>query len=71
MFPAGHIILRGSCENLDASGDTRRISLDQKSLRSSHKAKLKQGNNAKKNPKKDNKMVLWFEVDDTGCGMHT
>ncbi|XP_004287798.1 PREDICTED: histidine kinase 1 [Fragaria vesca subsp. vesca] len=66
---SGHIILRGSCENLDASGDTRRISLDQKSLRSSHKAKLKQGNNAKKNPKKDNKMVLLFEVDDTGCGI--
>lgn len=70
MFPAGHIILRGSCENLNSSGDTRRISPDQKSLWSSHKAKLKQGNYAKKAHKKDNKMILWFEVDDTGCGMH-
>ncbi|XP_050374747.1 histidine kinase 1 [Argentina anserina] len=66
---SGHIILRGSCENLNASGDTMRISFDQKSLQSSHKAKLKQGNYAMKTPKKDNKMVLWFEVDDTGCGI--
>ncbi|XP_061999257.1 histidine kinase 1 [Rosa rugosa] len=66
---SGHIILRGSCENLNSSGDTRRISPDQKSLWSSHKAKLKQGNYAKKAHKKDNKMILWFEVDDTGCGI--
>ncbi|KAK9948399.1 hypothetical protein M0R45_003979 [Rubus argutus] len=66
---SGHIILRGSCENLNPTGDSRRIALNQKSLLSSHKAKLKQGNHAKKAPNKDNKMILWFEVDDTGCGI--
>lgn len=25
-------------------------------------------NHAKKTSKKDNKTILWFEVDDTGCG---
>lgn len=68
MFPAGHVILRGSCEN--TSGDIRRILFDHKNSRPSHKAKLKQGNHVKKAPKKDNKMILWFEVDDTGCGTH-
>lgn len=68
MFPAGHVILRGSCEN--TSGDIRRIPFDQKNLRRSHKAKLKQGNHVKKAQKKDDKMILWFEVDDTGCGTH-
>ncbi|KAM1529097.1 histidine kinase 1-like isoform X2 [Malus sylvestris] len=67
---SGHVILRGSCENLNTSGDTRRILHDQKNLPPSHKAKLKQGNHVKNAPKKDNnKMVLWFEVDDTGCGI--
>ena len=70
MFAAGHVILRGSCENLNTSGATRRVLLDPKNLPPSHKAKLKQGNHVKNAPKKDNnKMVLWFEVDDTGCGM--
>lgn len=27
-----------------------------------------QGNHMKKACKKDNRMILWFEVDDTGCG---
>lgn len=53
---------------MNATGDTRRIALNQKSL-SSHKANLQQEIHAKKVPKKDNKMILWFEVDDTGCGM--
>ncbi|XP_009379374.1 histidine kinase 1 isoform X2 [Pyrus x bretschneideri] len=67
---SGHVILRGSCENFNVSGDTRRILLDQKNLWPSHKAKLKQGNHVKKaSNKDDNKMILWFEVDDTGCGI--
>ncbi|CAN6563368.1 unnamed protein product [Malus baccata var. baccata] len=67
---SGHVILRGSCENFNISGDTRRILLDQKNLWPSHKAKLKQGNHVKKaSNKDDNKMILWFEVDDTGCGI--
>ncbi|KAG5245519.1 histidine kinase family protein [Salix suchowensis] len=28
------------------------------------------GNHTKKAWKKDNKMILWFEIDDTGCGMN-
>ncbi|CAN6698805.1 unnamed protein product [Malus baccata var. baccata] len=67
---SGHVILRGSCENFNISGDTRRILLDQKNLWPSHKAKLKQSNHVKKaSNKDDNKMILWFEVDDTGCGI--
>ncbi|KAM1479637.1 hypothetical protein ACFX2I_026892 [Malus domestica] len=67
---SGHVILRGLCENFNISGDTRRILLDQKNLWPSHKAKLKQGNHVKKaSNKDDNKMILWFEVDDTGCGI--
>jgi hypothetical protein len=40
-------------------------------MRCAIKPKLRQqGNHLKKACKKENKMILWFEIDDTGCGMN-
>ena len=70
-FAAGHIILRGWCENLSTFNDAAKFALDQKKVRCALKTKLRQqGNHMKKAPKKENKVILWFEVDDTGCGMN-
>ncbi|XP_057965116.1 histidine kinase 1 [Malania oleifera] len=67
---SGHIILRGWCENSNDSSRTKKLSRDQKETRSALKSMLKQhGNNAKKACRKDNKIIVWFEVDDTGCGI--
>ncbi|XP_052308809.1 histidine kinase 1 isoform X2 [Populus trichocarpa] len=65
----GHIILRGWCENFNTYNDAR-FHLDQKKMRCAPKPKLRQqGNHTKKAWKKDNKTILWFEIDDTGCGI--
>ncbi|XP_022751470.1 histidine kinase 1-like isoform X2 [Durio zibethinus] len=67
---SGHIILRGWCENPNVSIDPGKLSPDTKKPLSALKSKLKQhGNHMKKASKRDNKMILWFEVDDTGCGI--
>ncbi|XVF62203.1 hypothetical protein PTKIN_Ptkin08bG0198400 [Pterospermum kingtungense] len=67
---SGHIILRGWCENPNVSSDSGKLSPDQKKPLSALKTKLKQhGNHMKKASKRDNKMILWFEVDDTGSGI--
>ncbi|XWS29186.1 hypothetical protein CRYUN_Cryun24cG0007000 [Craigia yunnanensis] len=67
---SGHIILRGWCENPNVSTDSGKFSPDQKKPLSALKTKLKQhGNHMKKSSKRDSKMILWFEVDDTGCGI--
>ncbi|XP_071709580.1 histidine kinase 1-like isoform X2 [Rutidosis leptorrhynchoides] len=51
---SGYIILRGWCEDPRSSTDNGNFSLDQKTLRSC---------------KKENRVILWFEVDDSGCGI--
>ncbi|OMO83545.1 hypothetical protein COLO4_22452 [Corchorus olitorius] len=67
---SGHIILRGWCENPNVSSDSAKFSPDHKKPLYALKAKLKNhGNHMKKASKRDNKMILWFEVDDTGCGI--
>ncbi|XVF18045.1 hypothetical protein REPUB_Repub10bG0177600 [Reevesia pubescens] len=67
---SGHIILRGWCENPNVSSYSGKFSTDPKKPLSLLKTKLKQhGNHMKKASKRDNKMILWFEVDDTGCGI--
>lgn len=67
---SGHVILRGWCENPNSFIDTEKFALDQKKPWPPHKTKLKQhGSITKKAPKKENKMILQFEVDDTGCGI--
>ncbi|KAG6768185.1 hypothetical protein POTOM_027082 [Populus tomentosa] len=66
----GHIILRGWCENLNNTYNDTQFHLDQKKMRCAIKPKLRQqGNHLKKACKKENKMILWFEIDDTGCGI--
>ncbi|RDX66597.1 Histidine kinase 1, partial [Mucuna pruriens] len=67
---AGHIILRGWYENTNSSVDSPNFLLDQKKSRSSQKSREKpNANHAKRTSIKDNKVILWFEVDDTGCGI--
>ncbi|EXC35337.1 Histidine kinase 1 [Morus notabilis] len=67
---SGHVILRGWCQNLNTVSNKGKFSVDQKKQRCAHKMKLRhQGNHTKEVPKKDNKKILWFEVDDTGCGI--
>ena len=48
-----------------------KLPLEQKKPWCANKVKMKhQANHTKDAPKKDNKKILWFEVDDTGCGMN-
>ncbi|TYI54049.1 hypothetical protein E1A91_D11G048600v1 [Gossypium mustelinum] len=67
---SGHIILRGWCENPSVSSDSAKFSRVQKKPLSALKTKLKQhGNHMKADNKRDKKIILWFEVDDTGSGI--
>ncbi|KAE8694013.1 Histidine kinase 1 [Hibiscus syriacus] len=67
---SGHIILRGWCENPNVSTYSGKFSPDLKKPLSALKTKLKHhGNHMKKASKRDNKIVLWFEVEDTGSGI--
>ncbi|GFY87908.1 histidine kinase 1 [Actinidia rufa] len=67
---SGYIVLRGWCENPNTYSNTRKFPLNQKESRCMHKMSLKQHtNHMKRSCKKEDKVVLWFEVDDTGCGI--
>ncbi|CAJ1942327.1 unnamed protein product [Sphenostylis stenocarpa] len=67
---SGHIILRGWCENQNACRDNTNSPLQKKKSWYSQKNRTKQHeNHAKRTSNRDNKMILWFEVDDTGCGI--
>ncbi|CAH2049728.1 unnamed protein product [Thlaspi arvense] len=67
---SGYIVLRGWCETPYASGNTRKSSSNPIDSWCTHKTNMKQHiNQAKRSLKKENKMILWFEVDDTGCGI--
>ncbi|XP_026393871.1 histidine kinase 1-like isoform X1 [Papaver somniferum] len=62
---SGHIVLRGWCESSETGTNALTLSTYRKST-----PKIKSNGNHEKRPfKKDNKIVLWFEVDDTGCGI--
>ncbi|KAK1261905.1 Histidine kinase 1 [Acorus gramineus] len=66
---SGHIILRGWCENYDTSGMTK-LSTSQNKPHCLFKRKSKPRESIMNNDKKSNrKIILWFEVDDTGCGI--
>ncbi|KAK7307473.1 hypothetical protein VNO77_40573 [Canavalia gladiata] len=68
--PSGHIILRGWCENPIFSGDSPNFPFDKKKSRNLQKSKEKpNANHAKRTSMKNNKVILWFEIDDTGCGI--
>lgn len=62
---AGHIILRGWCER--TNDNTEKLCIDKKDPPSAVKSKQRVSL-AKEDRTKDNKITLWFEVDDTGCG---
>ena len=66
---SGYIVLRGWCDYPNTLSSSRKCSLDQKDPRSTHATKFKlQRSNDKRICRKDNKMILYFEVEDTGCG---
>ncbi|MED6108456.1 Histidine kinase 1 [Stylosanthes scabra] len=68
--PSGHIILRGWCEYPNSCNSSPIFPLEQKKSRCIQKSREKQNaNNVKRTTKRDNKVILWFEVDDTGCGI--
>ncbi|XP_021727592.1 histidine kinase 1-like [Chenopodium quinoa] len=65
---SGYIILRGWCEKPGTCSNTGRLSFNQGS---SPMMKSKQLGSFMKNPyRKENKVRLWFEVEDTGCGIN-
>nr|XP_016455897.1 PREDICTED: histidine kinase 1-like isoform X1 [Nicotiana tabacum] len=67
---SGYIILRGWCESANTFSCGGNFPLNQKDSWSAPKVKLKrQESQGKKLSKKDNKMILWFEVEDSGCGI--
>ncbi|CAH9105814.1 unnamed protein product [Cuscuta europaea] len=68
---SGHIVLRGWCENPNSVTSWRKFSVNLKESWSTPKIKLNHhSGHARKPSQKDNsKMVFWFEVDDTGCGI--
>ncbi|XP_027179464.1 histidine kinase 1 [Coffea eugenioides] len=67
---SGHVILRGWSENPNYVLSSGKCSISQKDSWPGQKMKLKlHGSHGKRSLKKENKMVLWFEVDDTGCGI--
>ncbi|XP_071694979.1 histidine kinase 1-like [Rutidosis leptorrhynchoides] len=63
---SGYIILRGWCENLNSFSNNGNFFIDQKALRS---AAQKKALREKRSCKNDNTMILFFEVEDTGCGI--
>ncbi|AES95160.2 putative histidine kinase response regulator and transcription factor RR-A-type family [Medicago truncatula] len=67
---SGHVILRGWCEYPNSCNDSPNFYLDQKKSRNLHKSKEKpNASHAKRISMRDNKVILWFEVEDTGCGI--
>ncbi|KAL9276692.1 hypothetical protein ACSQ67_025705 [Phaseolus vulgaris] len=64
--PSGHIVLRGWSEIPNSSVGSPNFPLDQKKLWSLQKCREKpNANHSKKASIKDNKVILWFEVEDT------
>ncbi|XP_017701506.2 histidine kinase 1-like [Phoenix dactylifera] len=65
----GHIILRGWCDNSNHSSRPE-CPEDQKMSQCTLRNKSKQHENiVKKEYQKNEKITLWFEVEDTGCGI--
>lgn len=70
LLTAGYIILRGWCETADTDNKRRESSINPKESWCAQKLKRRrEASHGKTGSKKDNRMILWFEVDDTGCGM--
>ncbi|KAF5191829.1 Histidine kinase [Thalictrum thalictroides] len=66
----GHIILRGWRENFNNATYSEKLPLDHKDSRSLLRTKSRQQrNHANGTSNNDNRIILWFEVEDTGCGI--
>lgn len=61
---AGYIVLRGWCQNPNTSRNARQSSFAQTNSISPNKT------HDENFYKKDNRLILCFEVDDTGCGVN-
>ena len=71
VLAAGYVILRGWCERSDNCSNIGPLPITLESdLCPIAKSKQQGGPFMKKTGKKENKVKLWFEVDDTGCGMN-
>ncbi|KAI3712812.1 hypothetical protein L1987_71378 [Smallanthus sonchifolius] len=67
---SGYIILRGWCENLNSFSYNENFFVDHRALWAAYQKKIKRkGLDEKKASKNDNTMILFFEVEDTGCGI--
>ncbi|XP_023749404.2 histidine kinase 1 [Lactuca sativa] len=67
---SGYIIVRGWSENLKSFNENEKFYVDEKALWSAFQKRLKkQGLHEKTCSKNDNTMILYFEVEDTGCGI--
>ncbi|XP_057543781.1 histidine kinase 1 [Amaranthus tricolor] len=67
----GYVILRGWCERSDNCSNIGPLPITLESdLCPIAKSKQQGGPFMKKTGKKENKVKLWFEVDDTGCGIN-
>ncbi|KAD3640692.1 hypothetical protein E3N88_29915 [Mikania micrantha] len=67
---SGYIILRGWCENLNSFSYNDNFFVDQRALWSAYQKKIKRkGLDKNKTSKNDNIVILYFEVEDTGCGI--
>ncbi|KAK4479949.1 hypothetical protein RD792_013001 [Penstemon davidsonii] len=66
---AGYIILRVWCETIDNDGMIKRKLAGSCCANKKKWKRDREVSNGKISSKKDKKMILWFEVDDTGCGI--
>ncbi|XP_051139523.1 histidine kinase 1 isoform X2 [Andrographis paniculata] len=67
---SGHIILRGWCENTEKYSKTNNLSFTLKESWCAQKLKRKRDlSYGGTFFRKESKMILWFEVEDTGCGI--
>nr|XP_043639148.1 histidine kinase 1-like [Erigeron canadensis] len=67
---SGYIILRGWCENLDSFSNSENFFIDHKALLSASQKKIsREGLHERRSCKNDKTMILFFEVEDTGCGI--
>ncbi|CAM8909503.1 unnamed protein product [Rhodiola kirilowii] len=66
---SGHIILRGWCENLNTSSYSGQSCFNQKDPRPTRRLLNQQGHHTKSTCEKDEKIIMRFEVDDSGCGI--
>lgn len=72
ILAAGHIILRGWCESSNTTTSSEKFPLGQRESQPALRTKSKQNSTHHSNRsfKKENRITLWFEIDDTGCGMY-